>query len=254
MASWVIFLTLICTAAALPTLDSTTYFNLAVPVCVKYNVSDAWDGRNVATKATSTTRPDPISGETQPHGNDWIGLFESGSCLQTDNTIDRHKCHIATRSVPKPQANPDSWYGQVCFSVDEYKKSGDYDVRYFYGDDPMIDRNCTSPEFAEGGFIEGCASPHFHWNGNGYVCNTHAGIEGSILYSYEVNATQYSCDCDPTAGTVDEQLACRQVSAACQRCALDSVATLTVSVLESFGIGATQMSMRSIPGFEIMLN
>merc|ERR1712216_1064900 len=127
------------------------------------------------TKATARMNADTSSLEevqSFPHANDWIGLFESGTCMS--DWKGKHQCYIATRSIPKPRADPSSWSGQVCFELEEYRHSGSFDVRYFYGDDPMIDRNCSTPEFAGNGVVEGCASPHFHWNGNGYVCNTHA--------------------------------------------------------------------------------
>ena len=46
-------------------------------------------------------------------------------------------------------------WGEVIFEVNDYKEAGDYDVRYFYGDDPLIEGASTSP--------------HFTWAGNG-IC------------------------------------------------------------------------------------
>jgi len=332
---------------ALPTLKfhRGQYFNLAVPICVTYNATDGLDGRSPQTKALST-HPDGTE-----YSNDWIGLYVSGACKSQENYIrpsdDHHsrgddptsgmgvnQCHIATRSIPKPQGNPNSWSGEICFSLDEYKHSGDFDIRYFYGDDPKIDRDCSSAEFAGTGVVEGCSSPHFYWDGGGYVCHTNAGISGSVdikhngtgcsdvlltggveytsavqgyscgfnepgdhqptdcggktcadweeydnhfgwFASYgsdSANANEgytpsqaccaggggvrwnHGCDCDPTAGPVEQQEACTRTAAACQRCALESVASVTTSVLDLVGVGPIQQTIVELPGFEMWIN
>merc|ERR1711934_293959 len=275
-------------ASAIPTLTSTTYFNLGNAIRVKYNATDGFDGRNSGNKAISGT------------GTDWIGLFRKDTCNSPKNLVDRHKCYLATRSVPRTQM-----WGEVIFEVNDYKEAGDYDVRYFYGDDPLIEGASTSP--------------HFTWAGNGYVCNTAAGMEGSIFYLNQidpdwvayVNSRQRwntshdshpyqptaDCSCDPTTGDFATRRACclrhqncqpqmdsaiqvcrhyhdtymedqnvvvscacsantdqcKETKAACLRCALDTVATSTVHVLDSFGMGDTQMSAKEIPGFELAL-
>merc|ERR1712072_315357 len=79
------------------------------------------DGRNSGNKAISGT------------GTDWIGLFRKDTCNSPKNLVDRHKCYLATRSVPRTQM-----WGEVIFEVNDYKEAGDYDVRYFYGDDPSM--------------------------------------------------------------------------------------------------------------------
>jgi len=339
---------------ALPTLtvgERGPFFNLAVPICFTYNATDGLDGRSPQTKSLSS-HADGLTGINYNFPNDWIGLYESGACQSQENYIRPsddyhargdtptsgmgvHQCHIATRSIPKPQGNPDSWSGEICFSLDEYRHSGNFDIRYFYGDDPKIDRDCSSAEFVGTGVVEGCSSPHYYWDGGGYVCNTNAGISGSVdithngtgcsdvlltgdveytsavqgsscgfnepgehqptdcagktcaeweeydkLYGWfasygsdAANANEghspsqaccaggggvrwsHGCDCDPTAGPVEQQEACTRTAAACQRCALESVASITLSVLDSFSVGSgTQGTIANLPGFEIMTN
>jgi hypothetical protein len=192
---------------AIPTLTSMTYFNFGNAIRVQYTATDAYDGRQESNKFTSTT------------GSDWIGLFPKGGCNAPDNIQDRHKCYLATRSVPRTQMS-----GEVTFEVDDYAQAGDYEIRYFYGDDPFIEGNDNT-------------SPHFTWAGNGYVCNTNAGMEGSVFFLNQVDPTwvsyvqsqeqwksgrgndtasdesslfapEYDCSCDPRTGTFTEKRQC----------------------------------------------
>merc|ERR1719247_2481479 len=104
MARVVIYLSLVFLglANAIPSLSSREYFNLAVPIRIEYNASDGFDGRQETRKSTSTS------------GSDWIGLFHHGACLDPNNLIDRHKCFIASRSIPRTQMS-----GEITFEVSE---------------------------------------------------------------------------------------------------------------------------------------
>jgi hypothetical protein len=72
---------------------------------------------------------------------------------------------------------------------------------------------------------------------------------------YLTQATaELSCACDVTAGTTEDQALCKETIAACLRCALDSVAETSFTVMGTMGIDATQASVKNIPGFELMVN
>jgi len=341
----VVLLIMSAVACAVPTLTfaASPYFNLALSICVNYNATDGFDGRDPETKASGMSAPDAVSHETHPFTADWVGLYRAGTCKNQDNIIGQHQCHLAYRTIPRPTQDVRSWSGEICFNLDEYREAGNYDIRYFYGGDPVIDYNCSSPEYA--GTEYGCSSTHFHWDGQGYICNTNAGISGSVAVNYgtgsgcadiipngelkwtsalatydcgqyEPNNPQstggvlfsttecaawdcdkwaeydalydyfsvhgskaanaafgytpveaccasgtggtrwtHDCNCDPTAGTDAEIDACKQVAAACQRCALEPVAEAEAFVLESMGIGPTQQSAHlAVPGFEFFVN
>lgn len=278
-----------------PILESQGFYNLGQRITVQVKATDGIDGRQEENKLTSTT------------GNDWVGLFRSGECNEPDNLQDRHKCYLASKVIPATL-----WEGEISFEIDEYQSAGEFDVRYFYGNNPHIEGNTTSP--------------HFTWSGQGYVCNTAAGMQGSVFYlnkldtawvqyvASQVNwtttdsSTVYSpdpgcgckpwegnfqeqracclrhqncippmdeairvcrryhdtyvadnqitisCGCDPNSGTVEQQAWCQETIAACQRCALDSVASTTVHVLGSMGIDDPQQSLKEIPGFEMLVS
>lgn len=283
---------------AIPEMTTNAYINLGTDIQIAYKAGDSFDGRTSAERETSTT------------GMDWVGLYKAGDCNSPNNLMDRHKCHVATRSLPRTE-----WSGTITFPQSDYQAAGEYEIRYFYGDDPTIEGSSTSP--------------HFTWSGQGYICNTNAGMEGSVFYlnqldpawvAYVNNQSGWttpedsfpyqptpdcscnprqgtdrekrncclrhqncvpqmdeaiqvcryyhdhyltasetnpavSCNCDRTVGTTAQKELCMEVNAACKRCALDSVMSVTVNVLGTMGIDDPQTALRSvIPGFERGVN
>jgi len=122
---------------ALPQLQAPNFINLGSSIVVHFKVSDGQDGR----------------GQHSPR--DWIGLYKKGSCeaegphLDDYNKHYRHQCFLQVYNIPY-----DTPSGTVTFSYAEYGGvAGEFDVRYFYGDDPTVPGN-------------------YHWVSQGYVCHS----------------------------------------------------------------------------------
>lgn len=180
-------------ATELPTLSAPRYVTMGSPIVVHFN-----------------------SGPLRPmHSQrDWIGLFRKGECdaedvLKKDHWVmsDRHECYLQRWNVPGeniPQSH-------VTFEAEAYLRGGDYEARYFYGDDPS-------------------ALGAFSWRAQGYVCNTWSApprpvetvdssgtVDNSFASSGDSNRTGYlqnrglntapemtsmsveQCSCDPAA-------------------------------------------------------
>merc|ERR1711959_384566 len=200
-------------ASAVPTLSTQATINLGTPMTVTYAVTDGIDGRTV-TKASQGAQGTGKYLSTT--GNDWVGLYKKGDCKSPTNNQDRHKT------------------------------AGEYELRYFYGDNPTIPGT-------------------YSWIGQGWVCDTWTDTNPLITGSQDLGNTFHAnagkegttqvagltlaqCQCNPTTGDAATQATCKGYRAACGRCALDAVATSnTITVV---GAGTSQ-DMKSLPGFEI---
>ena len=67
-------------------------------------ISDGLDGRSLLQKSQSLT------------GNDWIGLFPKGKCVDVHNSQDKHKCAVHWMYVPTFHSS-----GQLTFEAEQYK-------------------------------------------------------------------------------------------------------------------------------------
>lgn len=134
-------------AVAIPTLSVKPTVNLGTPIVVSYDISDGLDGR-------SATDP------RDPKANDWIGLFPAGACTNPVNNQDKHKCYVHWFYVPSHKTT-----GSVTFEAEHYKTSGDFEARYFYGDDPTIPGS-------------------YEWVGQGVVCNSYVDSNSYASNSY----------------------------------------------------------------------
>jgi len=96
-----------------PTLEMPETVPLGADIVVKWSASNGLDSSKVTTAGT------------------WIGLYRKGSCLTkgSTNTVNQHKCYLASRSLAVNTAS-----GEVAFTYEEYKSSGDFETRYFRGD------------------------------------------------------------------------------------------------------------------------
>jgi len=240
-------------ARGAPSLVSDVYFNHGNRVCVRYSASDGFDGRSSITAATSTsydeynTTSGEIIIERRQHANDYIALFEADSCRDGQ---DRHQCYIALHSIGKSPLHPNQWEGDVCFELSDYRRAGKFEFRYFYGDDPQIDHNCTLDSSTQD---HSCYSAHYYWDGNGYVCDTHAGIEGYVIPFDNPSP----CNCNPTTGNATENEACTKNLAACKVCAKDAAAIHEIEVMEPFTYNVNRVQngiSNQITGLEIVRN
>lgn len=257
---------LVALVRGVPTITTETYYNFGPDFCFSYSATDGLDGRDQVRAATATSPDEIIISSVShddvdyQHGNDWIGLYPKDACNFGEG---KHQCPLATRSVPKGWRAAGQWNGTICFAQKEYKRSGEFDIRYFYGDDPQTDVNCSNPEFMgqpadPANYYTssvpnvGCASPHFTWDGSGYVCNTAAGLEGYVHLLPDADA----CSCDETNSNATLAEECRHNKAACQRCALDAAASETIHVMTPFTYNANkvQASIAQISGFEFLVN
>jgi len=226
-------LCLVASTNAYPTLVVQHTINIGTPISVAYDTSDGLDGRTMPTAGSQES-------------NDWVGLFPAGECKNTPNNQDWNKCYVAWDRIPASMSK-----GHITFEAEHYKNAGEYEVRYFYGDDPTI---------------PGALS----WVGQGWVCNSYTdttadtvreaytiyeGAEGNPAIA---GLTLNQCQCDSTITgdqTIDtvvtSQAECLSYRAACGRCALDAVATSNiVTVTGQSGVGNYQ-DTSSLPGFEI---
>ena len=122
----------------LPSISSARYVNLGVSIVVHFD-----------------TGPVRANGRLGHSHLDWIGLYRKGECdgenlHDADHwaKVDRHKCWLRLYNVPR-----DTPKGHVTFDFETYNEIGDYEARYFYGDDP------TAPEA-------------FSWRAQGWACTT----------------------------------------------------------------------------------
>lgn len=165
---------------AVPTIVVQSSINLGTPLVVTYDITDGLDGRELKEKSESLT------------GNDWIGLFHRGQCVDVLNSQDKHQCAVAWVYIPTFKAS-----GQVTFQAEEYKNAGDYEARYFYGDDPTIPGS-------------------YEWVGQGWVCNFYSdstpenNVEVRDQYTHMTGSegdpkiaglTLTQCQCDITQTT-----------------------------------------------------
>merc|ERR1711959_162206 len=225
-------------ASAVPTLSTQATINLGTPMTVTYAVTDGIDGRTV-TKASQGAQGTGKYLSTT--GNDWVGLYKKGGCKSPTNNQDRHKCYLHWWYVPAESSS-----GTLTFYQEHYKTAGEYELRYFYGDNPTIPGT-------------------YSWIGQGWVCDTWTDTNPLITGSQDLGNTFHAnagkegttqvagltlaqCQCNPTTGDAATQATCKGYRAACGRCALDAVATSnTITVV---GAGTSQ-DMKSLPGFEI---
>lgn len=234
---------------AKPLFSVSPTINLGSPIHVNYEFTDHIDGRFMTTHKDGNAGTGKFVTQT---GADWIGLFKKGECANSVNTQDKNKCYVHWEYVP-----PGAKTGTVVFEAHHYKDAGEYEARYFYGDDPTIPGT-------------------FDWLGQGFVCNTwvdttddgnfdtyvpRTGAQGSPTIT---NVKLEQCKCDITANTQTINFAdgspaetgvtkakCLGYHAACGRCQMDAVATSpTVTVIGSGGID-TYQDMSMLPGFEI---
>jgi len=234
---------------AKPTFSVAPTINLGSPIHVNYDFTDHIDGRFMTTGEAGNSGTGKFVTQT---GADWIGLFKKGDCSNSLNNQDKNKCWVHWEYVPQGAKT-----GTIVFEAKHYKDSGEYEARYFYGDDPTI-------------------PGAFAWMGQGYVCNTWidstgdgnldtyvpaSGSQGSPTLT---NVKLEQCQCDTTATTQTINFAdgspsetgvtkakCLSYHAACGRCSMDAVATSsTVTVIGSGGVD-TYQDMSMLPGFEI---
>jgi len=235
-------------ANARPSLSVANTINLGTPIVVSYSLSDGIDGRTVAQAENGENGVGKYLSET---GNDWIGLFKKGECQNVANNQDKHKCHVHWFYVPAHMAS-----GSVTFEAEHYKTAGEYEARYFYGDDPTI-------------------PGAYSWVGQGWVCNTWSDLDtNGVVAPNEFTMRQgqegnpevigmelAQCQCDPAlttqnimiggVSTATTQAECQGYRAACGRCTLDAVGySNSVEVTGPGGISEYQ-NMASLPGFEI---
>lgn len=130
------------TVVAIPTISSMATVNFGTPIVVSYDITDGLDGRLTEVHGNSATDRDLDA-------NDWIGLFPKGECVNPSNNQDKHKCHVHWEYIPAYAKT-----GSVTFQAEHYKSAGEYEARYFYGDDPTISGN-------------------YEWVGQGFVCNSY---------------------------------------------------------------------------------
>jgi len=171
---------LVVCAYAVPTMVVQSTINLGTPLVVTYDITDGLDGRSLLQKSQSLT------------GNDWIGLFPKGKCVDVHNSQDKHKCAVHWMYVPTFHSS-----GQLTFEAEQYKNAGEYEARYFYGDDPTI-------------------PGAYEWVGQGWVCNYYNdstpenNVDVRDQYTYMTGSegdpkiaglTLSQCQCDPTQTT-----------------------------------------------------
>merc|ERR1712216_990499 len=137
---------LVCLSAAVhafPTISVMPTVNLGSPITVQYSMTGGRDGRMTAQSAAGSHGNGVYLSKT---GSDWIGLFKKGDCKSPQNNQDRHKCFLHWYYIPPSQES-----GTITFYQEHYKTAGEYEVRYFYGDNPTI-------------------PGAYHWLGQGWVC------------------------------------------------------------------------------------
>jgi len=244
-------------AEAAPVFNVPATINLGTPINIHYTFTDAIDGRFMSVSNSAGAGNGGSGKFVTRTGNDWIGLFVKGECDSTTayNNQDRHKCFKHWAYVPQGSSS-----GTISFQADQYKNAGDFEARYFYGDDPTIPGT-------------------YAWMGQGYVCNTwvdstgdgnvnptsaemNAGLEGGVATT---NVELAQCQCDPNLGMWATQTLtladgstqtistaqCNGYRAACGRCALDAAATSsTIQVIGTAGVDVYQ-DMSHLAGFEI---
>ena len=108
---------------------------------VFFNTTDGYDGRVGFTP-----------GMREHESRDWVGLFSEGSCDHREpNKHLRNKCFLEWQYVPVDKA-----HGHVFFHHHKppeesgYKHAGNYELRYFYGENPNI------ANFFPGAMHQGC--------------------------------------------------------------------------------------------------
>jgi len=152
----------IALASALPQIRTAPYINLGMRIIVHYNVTDGQDGRGTYGPGMNVSHS----------AQDWIGLYKKGSCMgdgdssmretfPTDhihNLHSRHQCYLHWQYIPYDEPS-----GRVIFDFDFIKTAGEYDVRYFYGDNPTVLGN-------------------FRWRGQGYVCHSWLDPSGAVAH------------------------------------------------------------------------
>ena len=81
------------------------------------------------------------------NGAQGFGAATPSGLADDYNLHERHKCWLRWHYVQQRESS-----GRVIFDYEDFKHAGEYDVRYFYGDDPTVPGN-------------------YHWVGEGYVCH-----------------------------------------------------------------------------------
>jgi len=179
-------------SSSIPTMNVPTSVNLGTPIFIHFSLTDELDGREVSQSANGEQGSGKFLSKT---GNDWIGLFPKGQCIEAagstneHNNQGKHTCYIAWEYVPRHMAA-----GTIIFEAERYKSSGEFEARYFYGDDPTIPGT-------------------YEWVGQGWVCNSYSddnsngvretytprvGLEGSPSVS---GLTLAQCRCNPTVAS-----------------------------------------------------
>merc|ERR1711907_316754 len=77
-----------------------------------------------------TWHPD-IYSDRVSHQYDWVGLYRKGDCAAEESSQLHllHKCYLAWKYTPAGLA-----YGETRFTWSQYQSTGEFEVRYFYGD------------------------------------------------------------------------------------------------------------------------
>jgi len=237
----VVLTALVLYSEAKPLFTVTPTINLGTPIVVNYKFTDDIDGRFMTVTGNGASGTGKFLSRK---GHDWIGLYKAGDCANSPNNQMRHKCWVHWEYVPRDKSE-----GTVQFEAAQYKTSGTYDVRYFYGEDP------TMPGAYE-------------WMGQGYVCNTwldngnYVGSSGFQGNPSLTNVQLAQCQCDPSQASQVITLAdgttqtltkeqCVMYRAACGRCALDAAGTSPVITVAGTGGVTTYQDQKDLPGFEI---
>merc|ERR1711959_745057 len=125
----VVLTALVLYTEAKPIFTVTPTINLGTPIVVNYKFTDDIDGRFMTVTANGASGTGKFLGRK---GHDWIGLYKAGDCANSPNNQMRHKCWVHWEYVPRDKSE-----GTVQFEAAQYKTSGTYDVRYFYGKTPQ---------------------------------------------------------------------------------------------------------------------
>lgn len=165
----------------------TNTVNLGTPISVSFDISDGIDGRSVTTPETNPGTHG--SGKfLSTTGNDWIGLFPKGQCVSGSNNQDKHKCYVAWEYVSAAQGS-----GVITFQAEQYKYSGEYEARYFYGDDPTDTTTADPPSWVGQGWV---CNVYYDSNNDAYLdaLDANLGSEGNYPAVSGLSLAQCRCD------------------------------------------------------------
>lgn len=221
----ILFFLIVASVSARPTvMFQQISINLGNPLQVYYDISDGLDGRTVTDGSGGTAGTGKFLSQT---GNDWIGLYkrnDDGSiqCSDSSNNQEKHRCYIAWASVPAGAST-----GLIQFEQKDYKSAGQFDVRYFYGNDPTHEG-----EYA--------------WLGQGWVCNVYTDSNGDNnrdLFTQNAgyggnpgitSITLAQCQCDHSLATqtLTGHPTCTDITVTTQAACVSSCSDPTITIAD----------------------